>query len=76
LDGQTPELLCADGFVDFGGENFTARLVKQQMAILKEENRQKWERKMDDEEKRTVYRNVRIAMEKIKAQLGCKESAT
>jgi molecular chaperone DnaK (HSP70) len=76
LDGQTPELLFADGFVDFGGENFTTQLVKNQMAMLKEENRQKWGMKMDDEEKRTVYRNVRMAMEKIKAQLGCKESFT
>lgn len=75
MDGLTPELCFADGFVDFGGENFTAQLVQRQMAELKSEMPEIW-RNMGKEEKRTVYRNVRMAMERIKAQLGCKDSAT
>jgi hypothetical protein len=75
LDSQTPELIFADGSVEFGGENFTAQLVQNQMNELKKGNQEKWE-KMGDEEKRIVYRNVRIGMDKIKEHLGWKESDT
>lgn len=71
MEGQTPTLCLADGFTDFGGENFTMQLAEYQIREME----WNYELPRSREERRKVFWEIKMAMDLMKERLACKDEA-